>query len=65
MSLAIIGNQGGVVLQFDDVVCVGIVGVCPEAHAILQHLVEAYLKFETVVLDFSLVDVRGLGSTVV
>ena len=44
---------------------IGVVGICPEAHAIVQHLVEAKLNLETVVLHLTLIDVRGLGMIII
>ena len=45
--------------------CISVVGVCPEAHAIVQYLVETEFKLETVVLHLTLVDVGVRGCTVV
>ena len=65
LCLTVGGEQCGVVLQFDYVVGVGIVGISPETHAISQHLIESKFKLKTVVLDLTLVDVRSLGGTIV
>ena len=44
--------------------CIGVVSICPEAHTIVQHLVEAEFHLETVVLNLTLIDIRSLGSTI-
>ena len=62
---AVRGQQCRVILQLDFIVSIGIVGVGPETHTILQHFVETKFKFETIVHDFTLIDIRGRCSTII